>query len=289
MSVIYNHIRQLFKQAGLLVMVLLFAGCQQDASVEPSTHSLDHAPAPGLVLAVPPYEMPSRIQQRFEPLVHYLSEVLNQPVSLYITHSYEDQIKRLVNGEVDLAYIGPVSYLKAQKAAATAGQPLQLIAAEAPYRAAVIVHENSDITYLPDLINRSIAFGSYHSYSGHFIIRQLLRLDGIYLNDLQFYSFLGRHERAIMSVVHQEFDAAATTEGIAQRFINNGYPIKIIRTSEFLAPTVIVASDQLPITQREKLIEALLFNPAPDLEFNFYDVADEEFVEVARILHKLER
>lgn len=278
-----------FKQAGLLVMVMLLMGCQQDNSVEQNAQSIDHLSAPGLVLSVPPYEMPSRIQQRFEPLTAYLSEILGQPVQLYITHSYEDQIKRLALGEVDMAYMGPSSYVKAKHNFKQLQGEIQLIAAEAPYRAAIIVHRDSPIQTLANLKHHSIAFGSYHSYSGHFIVRQLLRLEQVFLRDLQFYSFLGRHERAIMSVVHQEFDAAATTEGLAQRFIDMGHPIRILKTSEFLAPTVLVGSAQLDPQDRELLIEALLFNQDTEHGFVFFEVDQLEFETVNRILHSLEK
>lgn len=262
-------------------------GCQQ-ADQNPAQQAIE-IPQPGLVLAVPPYEMPSRIQQRFEPLVDYLSTVLGQPVQLHITHSYEDQIKRLALGEFDLAYMGPSSYVKAKNNFKQSQGEIQLIAAEAPYRAAIIVHRDSPIQTLPDLKHHSIAFGSYHSYSGHFIVRQLLRLEQVFLRDLQFYSFLGRHERAIMSVVHQEFDAAATTEGLAQRFIDMGHPIRILKTSEFLAPTVLVGSAQLDPQHRELLIEALLFNQDTQHEFAFFEVDQLEFETVNRILHALEK
>lgn len=283
-----------FKQAGLLVMVLLFAGCQQDASVEPSTQSLDHAPAAGLVLAVPPYEMPSRIQQRFAPLIDYLSQTLNQPVHLYITHSYEDQIQRLASGQADLAYMGPSSYLKTRDNFEYQQTPIELIVAEAPYRAAIIVHQDSEIQVLNQLKHKSFAFGSYHSYSGHFVVRQLLRLNAIYLRDLQFYSYLGRHERAIMSVVHQEFDAAATTEGLAQRFIDLGYPIRILHTSELLAPTVLVARSGLTQDTLDTIRDALLLpndqqsDQIAGFSSRFYEVDDYEFLEAKRILDLIE-
>ncbi|UQB43042.1 phosphate/phosphite/phosphonate ABC transporter substrate-binding protein [Thiomicrospira microaerophila] len=283
------------KPPGLVIIVfsLILSACQNGEN-NPTLTKEEHQP-PGLIFAVPPYEMPSRIQQRFEPLTSYLSEVLDQPVQLYITHSYEDQIKRLALGEVDLAYMGPSSYVKTRDNFQQTGvNTIELIVAEAPYRAAIIVHQNSDIKSLTDLKNHSLAFGSYHSYTGHFIVRQLLRLEQIYLRDLQFYSYLGRHERAIMSVVHQEFDAAATTEGLAKRFIDLGYPIRVLHTSELLAPTVIVARKGLDTSTIESLRDALLLPSDKQLPkiaqsgHHFYEVDDYEFLEVRRILDLIE-
>ena len=272
----------------------MLLGCQKAEQTETLISDKQLDSQPGLVLAVPPYEMPSQIQLRFEPLVAYLSQILNQPVHLHITHSYEEQIKRLVLGEIDIAYMGPSTYIKARDNFQTQHpESIKLIVAEAPYRAAIIVHQDSDISQIDQLKHHSFAFGSYHSYSGHFVVRQLLRLEQIFLSDLQFYSFLGRHERAIMSVVHKNFDAAATTEGLAQRFIDLGQPIRILHTSEFLAPTVLVARAGLDPFIIDQLRDALLL-PDPtqipdDFSQHFYEVDDYDFLEAKRILNLIER
>ncbi|WP_051678464.1 phosphate/phosphite/phosphonate ABC transporter substrate-binding protein [Thiomicrospira pelophila] len=280
------HKSSFMMRASLIIaLALILVGCKDE------THQTAKKPKsqpPGLVLAVPPYEMPSNIQQRFHPLVTHLTEQLNQPVQLYITTSYEDQVKRLANGEVDLAYMGPSSYVKTRDNFPES-HPI-LIAAEAPYRAALIVHKHSDINHIKQLNGRSFAFGSYHSYSGHYVVRQLLRLNHIYLRDLQFYSFLGRHERAIMSVVHQDFDAAATTEGLAQRFIELGYPIRVVATSELLAPTVIVARKNLKPELIQSLRESLLFfqSDIKHTGLSFFEVDNQDFTEVEKILYAIE-
>lgn len=287
----------IFQGLCFIAIGLWLLGCQNPEQsahkVEQIQSYLDESKA--LVLSVPPYEMPSRIQQRFEPLVSYLSERLERPVQLHISRSYEDQVKRLAEGAVDLAYMGPSSYIKARdNFKASTLEPIQLIVAEAPYRAAIIVHQDTDIQKLTDLKNHSMAFGSYHSYTGHFIVRQLLRLEQVYLRDLQFYSYLGRHERAIMSVVHKEFDAAATTEGMAKRFIDLGYPIRILQTSELLAPTVLVARGGLEPHTIDTLRDALLLPNQYQMEqiaqfgSQFYEVDDYEFLEVRRILDLIE-
>lgn len=270
------------KHAIIWILVVFGLGCEKpDNSPAPETNQ-----PPGLVFAVPPYEMPSNIEQRFTPLLTFLSEQLGQPVKLHISASYEDQVKRLAEGEVDFAYMGPSSYIKARDNF-NQGKPI-LIAAEAPYRAALIVHKDSDIENLSQLENHSLAFGSYHSYSGHYVVRQQLRLQNILLRDLQFYSFLGRHERAIMSVVHQDFDAAATTEGMAQRFIELGYPIRIIERSELLAPTVIVAKPHTDEVLINKIRETLLFSKQDKFGFALFEVDELQFKEVERILYAIE-
>ncbi|MCA1803915.1 MAG: PhnD/SsuA/transferrin family substrate-binding protein [Xanthomonadaceae bacterium] len=69
------------------------------------------ASGPGLVFAVHPYDTPSRLVSRFQPLCDYLGAQLNRPVELYITTSYEDQVRKIAKDEVDIAYMGPSPYL----------------------------------------------------------------------------------------------------------------------------------------------------------------------------------
>ncbi|MEN8174236.1 MAG: PhnD/SsuA/transferrin family substrate-binding protein [Pseudomonadota bacterium] len=56
------------------------------------------------MFAVHPYDNPSRIESRFQPLCDYLGRRLGRPVALYLAHSYGDQIRRISHGQVDLAY-----------------------------------------------------------------------------------------------------------------------------------------------------------------------------------------
>jgi len=244
-----------------VVLLLSLTGCEQPSSMslaginqEPRNELENH-----LVLAVHPYDLPTKVHLHFAPIVEYLSHSLQQPVKLYIATSYEDQIKQIALGKVDLAYLGPSSFVKAYDGFEDKlGRRIQPIATERPYQGAVVVHKDSQVESLSDLKDHTFAFGSYHSYAGHFVIRQALRAQGVTLSDLKLYSFLGRHERAVLSVAYGDFDAAATTSGIAKRMASLNYPIKTIYRSGDLAPIILAAAPGLDSNLVTKLKQVLL-------------------------------
>ncbi|WP_051145200.1 PhnD/SsuA/transferrin family substrate-binding protein [Thiomicrorhabdus sp. Kp2] len=246
--------------------MLNLLGCDSDLEQsKPEVITSEQAANPkteGLVLAVHPYDIPSKVQLHFQPILNYLSQTLGQKVSLYVATSYEDQIRQIATGKVDFAYLGPSSFIKARdNYVDDSGRKVQAIATEKPYQGAVVVHKDSQMNSLQDLKNHSFAFGSYYSYAGHFVIREALKENGVRLADLQLYSFLGRHERAVLSVAYGDFDAAATTLGIADRMQALKYPVKVIYTSKLLAPIVLVAGPQVDSVLVNK-IKKLLLNPS---------------------------
>lgn len=241
--------------------MLLLPACQNE---EPTAQVANPIEDNALVLAVLPYDVPTKIQRHFAPLLNFLSNSLNRPVNLYVATSYEEQILKIVRGQVDLAYLGPSSFVRAyDRFESDKGNKIQPIATEIPYEASLIVHKESSIKEIADLKNRTIAFGAYQSFAGHFKIRDALKKNGVSLSDLKLYSFLGRHERAIMSVVYGEFEAAAASSGIVRRIEGLGYPIRTVYTTEKLPPIVIAASPDMPKEWVSKLKNSLL---NPDFE-----------------------
>ncbi|MBO1927260.1 PhnD/SsuA/transferrin family substrate-binding protein [Thiomicrorhabdus sp. 6S2-11] len=219
---------------------------------------------PPFVLTVLPYDVPTKLQQHFTPLLTYLSRELQRPVTLYVASSYEDQILKIAQNKVDLAYLGPSSFVRTyDRFADENGLKIQPIATEAPYEGAVVVHKDSQITQIKELKNHTFAFGAYQSYAGHFKIREELKKQNVSLFDLKLYRFMGRHERAVMSVAYGEFDAAASSAGIARRVENLNYPIKTIFTTEELPPIVIAASPKMDAATVQHLKQMLL---NPDFE-----------------------
>jgi len=64
-----------------------------------------------LVLCVHPYMPATEITKRFSPLAHYLGMVIGKPVTLMVANSYEEHIKLIGSNKVDIAFLGPSSYV----------------------------------------------------------------------------------------------------------------------------------------------------------------------------------
>ena len=250
-----------------------------------------------LVFAVHPYITPTMLVERFQPLTDYLAKILEVPVHLYIATSVEEQIRRIANGEVDLAYMGPTPYLRAHdNYQAGMEQRISLLAGEEPYTSVIVVRADSPIRSLDDLQGKTMAFVERQSMGGYYAPRVMMDQVGLTLFDLKDYRFLGRHERVVLSVLHGDYDAGATTRGIAEHYMSRPPGLRIIQTSSALPPLSIVARANLPTPIKESIREALV---SPDAhgrrvldsvsqEARFRLVDDSEFDYARALVHQVD-
>lgn len=280
----------------------LIAACAMlvGACDEPAPPAAVSAPSPAgeaLVLAIHPYDTPSRLVARFEPLSRYLSETLGLPVELYVAVSYEDQIRKIAAGEVDLAFMGPTPYLRAHdRYAAPGAAPIIPIAGEEEYFSVVVVRRDSGIETVADLRGRTMAFGSHRSFSSHYMPRAILLKHGVGLGDLKDYAFLERHERVALAVLHGDYDAGGVNREIAAKYLDQDIGLKVVEVSPALPPHAIVARSGLDADLIESIRAALL---RPDEATaralaeqglpRFVAVSDAQFDFARRIVAALEK
>lgn len=253
---------------------------------------------PSLLFTVPPYDTPSRLTSRYEPLMKYLSESLERPVRLHVATSYGEQVRQLVEGKVDLAYMGPTSYLRAHdRYGKGEAERVRLVAAESPYIGVIVVRRDSPVHQVRDLTGRTFAFGAHHSFASHYMPRAMLLRQGVQLADLTDYAYLGRHERVVLAVLHGDYDAGGTTLGIARKYLEREPGLRIIEHSPPLPPLAVVARPGLADETFQRVQSALL-EPGPlgedafrllGSELYFRQAGDAEYELARRVVEHLER
>jgi len=254
---------------GLLLLALLLYGCEADGPAPVATPQ-QPPPKAALVLLVHPFDTPSRLLERFNPITTHLSKALGKPVKLEIARTYIDQIRRVAEGRADLAYMGPTPLLRAQKFyLRNATQKLiplaeELIEGQAIYRSVIVTRKDGPVQRIEDLEGRLMAFGAHHSYSSHYVPRILLLQHGIDLYRLQDYAFLGRHERVALAVLHGDFDAGGLRLDVARQYLEREPGLRILATSPPLPPHLIVASPRLAPATRQAVQQSLLSYRPPD-------------------------
>ena len=247
-----------------IAFILLLTGCGKSTSPPPRETSRPTPPPENtLLFAVHPYDTPSRLERRFRPLCNYLGRRLGRPVALYLAHSYGDQIRRIANGQVDLAYMGPTPYLRAHDHYLEDNgiKDLRILAGEtrhglAGFHSVIVALDSSPVRTLSDLRDRTLAFGENRSFGSHFVPRALLWQAGLTLADLKDYAYLGRHERVALAVVHGDFDAGGLRKDVAQLYMDRG--LRIVAESPLLPPHVIVARPGLDPALGEAVRSALI-------------------------------
>ena len=279
-----------------LFLVLLLNGCGPQSATP-----AEESPALGtdvLTLAIHPYDSPSLLVARFQPLVSYLEKALQRPLELRVSSTYEEQIRDIVAGRIDIAYMGPTPYIRAHdRYQAGEAQRIQLVAAEVACLSSIVVRRDSGIERVADLRGRTFAFGAHISFGSHYIPRMMLLREGIELADLRDYNFIERHERIAQAVLHGDYDAGGMRRRVAREFIANNPELHILATSPDLPPYALVARAGLDPLLIEQIRNAMI---APDDEgrlaiaeiggnVRYRMIEDSDYDFARRVTDRLER
>lgn len=210
-----------------------------------------------LVLAVHPYLPEAEIQKRFQPLVEYLRIKLDRPVEVRVGGDYQDHIYTIGNDKVDVAFLGPVGYVRVVK---SFGVKPVLAAFEVnhnPYLYGVIAtRQDSNLNELKDLANKRFAFGDSESTMSHIVPRYLLIRAGIPNGAPLNHQFLGSHINVALGILSGDFDAGAMKREVFDQYERKG--LRIMAITPGVPDHLFVARGNLPRPLLEKLRDALL-------------------------------
>jgi phosphonate transport system substrate-binding protein len=268
---------------GLLPVFLLLAFTGSPAAAEKP-----------LLFGLPPYANPAAMHQSFAPLAAYLGEVIGREVRLSISPNYMSHIRRVGREEIDLAFLGPSPYVKAQKGFAGVDLLAKMVLENRANDQVVIVTATaSGIESLAALRGRTFAFGDHHSFGSHFVPRFLLQEHGVRLGDLAAYDYLGSHDNVVLSVLHRDFDAGGVRQDIYLKYRDRD--LRVLHGPVSIAPHVIVCRQTLPAQIKEKIRTALIELEDRDLlgaispaMLRFLPVDDAEFDQARQIVDYFE-
>lgn len=210
-----------------------------------------------LTLGVHPFKPPSKLVESFRPLADYLSEKMGEPVAIRIARDYQAHVEAVGRDEIDIAYVGPVPYVKLR--AAYGERPLlarQQIGASPTYHSKIFVRKDSAIGALADLKGKRFAFGEPHSTMSYFVPRYMLWQAGIDVGQFAGHKFVGDHVNVALGVLAGDFDAGAVKEDVFYQYEGRG--LRAIATSDPLSDHLFVAGRKLPDATVRRLRDALL-------------------------------
>lgn len=167
-----------------------------------------------------PWEEPKKLEMMYEPLMNYLSEVLNQPCKLEVMGSYNDLVKRMSSGNVHIGFFTPKTYVTAKNQL----KNLKYIATHLTlsesgkltdfYEGVIISRKGSDIESIADAKNKTIAFTHQESSSGYVYPSSLLRKMGVkYKEYFSQVFFLKKHHRITGAIYRGTVDIGVTWDG----------------------------------------------------------------------------
>ncbi len=208
-----------------------------------------------------PRDNPRIMYEKYQPLLDYLAAKTPYAYELVLKKTYEETINAIGAGEMDLALLGPLTYLEAQrKHGATCLLKPRGADGTSAYGSVIVVRKDSPWKSVAELKGKSIAFASLKSTSGNLMPRLLLAELGIHLQDLGLYTQFDYQDSVIKVVLKGQYAAGAVRDSVARKYAKLG--IQTIAASPSIPTGPVVAGPRTPLPIREAITRALLdLNP----------------------------
>ena len=197
-------------------------------------------------------DIPVVMHQRLQPLTEYLSDSLGMQVRLKLSPNMPAAIKDTANGNVDLAYLTPVAYLKAHAAGDAQLIAKTITKGKGSFRLMIVVKDDSPIRSVQDLVGKRFAFGD----KAALLQRAAVVNAGIGLEQFGEYRFIGHYDNIVRGVLNGDFDAGILKDTMAYKWESKG--IRILHQSPDLPPYNITASKNVSKQMLDKLKQAFL-------------------------------
>ncbi|MDC1208365.1 phosphate/phosphite/phosphonate ABC transporter substrate-binding protein [Litorivicinus sp.] len=159
----------------------------------------------------------------FAPIFNAVSRTSGLKFKIRVGQSYASVVEGMVNGLVDIAFVGPTLYLQA--AAKGAAEPLAVavLKGESVYYAGFFAKPGVDLSNLESLKGKSMAFGDVNSSSSFTIQVGMMIKQGIDpARDLSKVFLTGGHANSLNALAQGHVDFSAASFNSYQKAVNNG-------------------------------------------------------------------
>ncbi len=212
------------------------------------------AHARDIALGTFPSNASEKVGKALAPLAEYLSEQTGDNVRLIISSDYDELLRRLEDGSVDLAWIGATGYVRAREM-----QPnLRYLAtyqewektgktAIPYYRSYIVTRKDSSLVDLASMRGTRFAFTDKGSTSGYTYPVFMFSAQGIFPE--RYFGkmfFLRRQDKVVEALVAGSIDAGAMSDGAYENGVRKyGDVFRILFRSEEIPLDAIVASPNM--------------------------------------------
>jgi len=162
------------------------------------------------------------LQQRYDPLLKYLSEETDLDFRLVFPADYVELLHFFGTGELDLALFGGLTFVQANTL--YQAEPLVMRDVDTRFISVFLVRNNDTATELSDLEGKVLAFGSSLSTSGHLMPRYFLQNNKQIIPE-EFFGqivYSGAHDKTAYMVRDEEADVGAANAEIIGGMLRDG-------------------------------------------------------------------
>lgn len=249
-----------------------------------------------LKLGIHPYLAATELHKRFTPLTDHLGKVLGRKVDIVVAGDYQENIKNIATGAIDLAFMGPAGYTMMVD---TYGKKPILAGIEykgaRTFYGAIVVRNDSPYKKLSDLKEKKIAFVDKKS-TMHLVPLYMLVDAGVTPQRMAKYDFLGKHENVALAVLAGEYDAGALKDETYEKYRDRG--LRLLAKTPPISEHVFVASPKLSRKMVETIRKTLydlkttregraIMEPIKDHLTGMVPAEDKEYNELRKMIKVL--
>ncbi|MAF04231.1 phosphate/phosphite/phosphonate ABC transporter substrate-binding protein [Herbaspirillum sp.] len=203
------------KLASALLSVLLAAVCSiGHASSNPDPETLK--------VALLPDENASTVIKNNKPLEIYLEKELGKKIELVVTTDYSSMIEAMRHGRIDMAYLGPLSYVLAKQKSDIEPFAAMKQKGSTTYQSVLIANTGAGIAKISDIVNKNVAYGDKASTSSHLIPKSILAENGLKAGENYREHFAGAHDAVAMAVQNGHAQAGGLSKPIFESLVQRG-------------------------------------------------------------------
>lgn len=199
-----------------------------------------------------------------QQVLDQLQAKLGMPVKPFVATDYNGVIEALRSKKLDVAYLGPFSYVLASQVADVEAFAVAVTkkTGKSAYRSLIVARPDSGIQSLADLKGHTFAFVDPSSASGHLFPKAGIEQAGYQPDELfSRVIFSGSHDASILAVANRKVDAAAVADRILATATAQGQvkpdELRIVWSSSDIPESPMVWRKDLDPALKQKLAAAL--------------------------------
>jgi phosphonate transport system substrate-binding protein len=212
----------------MLVLSLFLSACGSDDSK--SSEQSAEGEKDTFTIGVIPVQTEGAMETAMNKLQDVLSTELDRDVKVQVYPDYNGVVEAMNYDKIDMAYLGPLTYVIAEANSNAKAIITQLIDGKPFYHSYIITHKDNPWNTLEELLADSkdvdFAFGDPNSTSGSLIPSIELQDRGVYKSedDNEFASvrFTGSHDATALAIQNKQVDAGAIDSAIYDQLVESG-------------------------------------------------------------------
>ena len=217
-----------------------------------------------LTIGLIPAEDSQAMIESSRQVLDELQKQLGMPVKPFVATDYNGVIEALRSKKLDVAYLGPFSYVLASSVANVEAFAVAETkkTGQSSYKSLILARKDSGLRTVPDLKGKNFAFVDPSSASGHLFPKAGLQQLGIEPEQLfGRVIFSGSHDASILAVANKKVDAAAVADRIFATAVAKGQvkqdDFVVLWSSKPIPESPMVWRKDLDPALKDKLAKAL--------------------------------